>query len=528
MKKILTILTAFLCTLGMNAQIPLAGATQENPVEIKTGECYLLPTDFSNAYFTYKAEADGLLYLTLSKGLKIFGQGGPLPLFGKECVQGVRSGETYTFYNTTTWGDTITMTPSFIAGKPYLPLELLSTTPGEGSTYRTTQQEGDVTFIFNVTINATAVKARVELANGETISVSSYRTSEDYNTQGTNYTLQLAETYNMLYNDGRLKEGDTFKVILSDIVSDTEADNIYNGEASVQLTASGEVVRLASISNSSKLMSYYMPGDEAGLITLTFTGDVTCTAPHATLTYGDREAGTWTEVKVPYTINGNTITWNVQGIHLTSVPADDEGNRYVSISLKNIADKEGYPIESNAIGTTGTILFSYLIETMDINIYPDFLPAAGSNIDNTKEVEIWISAGKYVTFDGAKVTYQKEGTSTTETIPLEQLRQEDDPYSDTDLLVYVPIETYPFEAGEVTIELTNVSAANGTTPEIKVAYQSEGARVSHITSPTSTRPEATGTWSIDGRPVSPTLQSQQKGIYLQRMADGTVRKTFEF
>ena len=35
MKKILSIVITFLCTLGINAQIPLGGSTEENPVEIK-------------------------------------------------------------------------------------------------------------------------------------------------------------------------------------------------------------------------------------------------------------------------------------------------------------------------------------------------------------------------------------------------------------------------------------------------------------------------------------------------------------
>lgn len=521
MKNILTALTALACTVNLVAQTPLAGSTQEAPVEIKAGECYLLPQDFSNAYFTFQSEKDGLLYLSLSKPLKIFGQGNPLPLYDKQCVQGIEGGQPYAFYSNTTWGDSITMTVSFVEGKPYLPVELTSTSLAEGSTYRTTEHDGDITFAFNVAINATAVKATVELGSGETIDVSSYRTSEDYNTQGTNYVLQLADTYNALTGSGKLEAGEPFKVTLSNIASTTNAENVYEGEVTLTLKASGESVRLQSVSNQDKLQSYYMPGDDDGLITLTFTAPVTCTAANATLAYGDREAGTWTEVKVPYTIEGNTITWNVQGIHLTNVPADDEGNRYVSISLKGICDKEGFPVESNTIGTTGTILFSYLVETMDINIYPDFLPAAGSNIDATKEVEIWISAGKYLTFDGAQVTYLKGGEQVTDTIPLEQLRLEDDPYSDTDLLVYVPIGEYPFEAGEVTVTLTSTLAANGTTPEIKVAYKSEGSRVDGIHSPTGTPTSVTATWKIDGTPV-PTPSG--KGIYIQRMTDGQIRK----
>lgn len=523
MKKVLTILTTLACTANLSAQTPLAGATQEAPIEIKAGECYLLPQDFSNAYFTFQSETDGLLYLSLSKPLKIFGGNGPLPLYEKECVQGIEAGEVYTFYNTTTWGDSITMTVSFVEGKTYLPIALTSTSLAEGSIYRSSLQDGDITFAFNVAINPTIVKAEVELSDGERIGVNNYRTSEDYNTQGTNYVLQLAQTYEALVENGKLKEGDTFCVVLSNIASTTHADNVYEGEIRLGLKSSGKTVTLESVSNQEKLQSYYMPGDEAGLITLTFTGPVTCSAQSAILAYGDREAGTWAEVKVPYTVEGNTITWNVQGIHLTNVPADDEGNRYVSISLKNICDKDGFPIKSNAIGSTGTILFSYLIETMDINIYPDFLPAIGSNIDDTKEVEIWISAGKYVTFSGAKVSYQQNGETIEKVIPLEELRQEDDPYVATDLLVYVPVADYPFEAGEVTVELTDVSAANGTSPEIKASYQSTGSRVDHINTPTTPDTEVTNLWNIDGTPVSPT-QPLKRGIYLQKSADGKTQK----
>lgn len=523
MKKILTILAAFLSAFATNAQTPLAGSTQEHPTAIGLGECYLFPQDFSNAYFTFQSETDGVLHLSLSKPLKIFGPEGPLPFFEKECVQGIEAGKSYTFYSNTTWGDSITMTASFVEGKPYLPVALVSTSLADGSTYRTTIQDGDITFSFNVAINATAVTAEIELGDGERISINSYRTSEDYNTLGTNYVVQLAETYNALLSSGKIQTGEPFTVTLGNIASATHAENVCKDEVALSLKASSEAVRLLGISNQEKLQSYYMPGDEAGLITLTFTAPVTCTAESATLAYGDREAGTWTEVKVPYTVEGNTITWNVQGIHLTNVPTDDEGNRYVSISLKGICDKEGFPIESNAIGTTGTILFSYLIETKDINIYPDFLPATGSNIDEVKEVEIWISAGKYITFDGALVTYLKEGQSVTKTIPLTQLRQEDDPYAETDLLVYVPIGDLLFDAGEVTIELTNIMAANGTTPEIKVTYRAEKGRADHLTPLTGEGAQAVKAWHIDGTPISAD-HPLKRGIWLQQMQDGQIRK----
>ena len=253
MKKVLTILTTLACTANLSAQTPLAGATQEAPIEIKAGECYLLPQDFSNAYFTFQSETDGLLYLSLSKPLKIFGGNGPLPLYEKECVQGIEAGEVYTFYNTTTWGDSITMTVSFVEGKTYLPIALTSTSLAEGSIYRTSLQDGDITFAFNVAINPTIVKAEVELSDGERIGVNNYRTSEDYNTQGTNYVLQLAQTYEALVENGKLKEGDTFCVVLSNIASTTHADNVYEGEIRLGLKSSGKTVTLESVSNQEKL-----------------------------------------------------------------------------------------------------------------------------------------------------------------------------------------------------------------------------------------------------------------------------------
>ena len=523
MKRILTILTALIGSISMSAQTPLAGSTQVEPTEIRAGECYLFPTDFSNAYFTFSSETEGLLYLNLSKPLRIFGQEGPLPLFEKQCVQGIEAGKTYTFYNTITWGDSITMTPSFTEGKPYLPVALTSTSLADGSSYRTTFQDGDITLSFNVAINAASIKTCIELSNGEMIDVNNYRTSEDYNTQGTNYVVQLANTYESLLENGKLKKGENFKLVLSNIISSSHPQNVYEGKITLTLKASGEAVKLENANNQEKLKSYYMPGDEAGLIVLTFTDSVTCKAQSAILSYGDREAGSWTEIRVPYSIKGNTITWNVQDIHLNDVPADDEGNRYVSISLKEICDKDGNPVRSNAEGNTGTILFSYLIETMDVNIYADFMPTPGSNIDDTEEIEIWISAGKYLTFSGSKVSYQKDNTTAERIYTKEELRLEDDPYVNIDLLVYIPIKGLPFDSGEVTIELMDVLAANGTSPAIKASFYSEGQSQHIHPIETSKRTKAKNYYNINGAQID---TPQSKGFYLVRDTDGKIKKLF--
>lgn len=502
--------------MGMaHAQTELIGTTQEQPASIENGQCYLFPRDFSYAHFSFTSPENGLLTLKTSKPLRIFANGNPMPIFGTESVMGVEAGKSYLFYNSSTWGDSITMEVSFQPGTPYLPLKLESVIPADGETYHTTYKEGNVVFNFNVAIDVEAVKAQVILPDGSAVSVNNYIASEDYNTKGTIYTLLLADTYESLLAGGRLKKGDTFRVELSGVCDNNFSENVYDGTIGITLVASGNAVALVGATGGSTLKSYYMPGGEEGIITLTFTDEVTCQSANAWITYGDREAGTWVEVPVPYTIEGNIVTWNLQGIHLNNVPADDQGLQIVTVYLRNICDTDGNAIEGNTVGSPGTVTFSYEVEMVSVNIYADFLPSIGSVIDDTKELEIWIAEGKYLTFDGVLLTYAKDGQKVEQTIPMEQLRLEDDPLSNTDILIYVSLKEIYFDAGDVTVELTGVMAPDGTAPEVKGTFLSEGKP-----DPSGINPalrvecaEDSPIYGLDGVPVNNPLRP---GIYLQK------------
>ena len=192
------------------------------------------------------------------------------------------------------------------------------------------------------------------------------------------------------------------------------------------------------------------------------------------MTYGDREAGTWVELPVPYTIQGNTIVWNMQGIHMNKAPLDDEGRRIVNVSLRGICDTSGNYIEGNTKGSAGTIHFSYAVETIDVNVYCDFMPAIGSNIDAVEEIEIWIAEGVYVAFDSVKISFIKDGETVELLLPKDSLRIEADPYNAKDLLVYVPLSGCVSDAGEITVELTGVMTASGSVPVIRGTFVSSG------------------------------------------------------
>lgn len=519
MKKLMMMLCSLLGVVSLNAQTSLAGSTAESPVMLKVGEEYLFPTDFSVSTFAYTAEADGVLTLEMSSALRLFRadvQGNsldPLPLFGTSCKVGVQAGETCYFQHASTWGKSITLKVAFAEGAPYLPIALEEVTPADGSVYHTTAKEGSVTFAFNIAVNTADIVPMLVLSSGEQVTLTDFTVAENYSTQGTIYTLKVAATYNSLLAAGKLKPGDTFRIVLTNVADKAHAANCFAEDLSVTYTASPEAITLTGVSKEGTINSYYMEGDPEGLIVISFSGDVTCAAEAAQLTYGDREDGSWVEIPVPYTVSGSTITWNVQGIDFNQAPLDDEGLRIVNISLRGICDTEGNYIEGNAVGSAGTVHFSYEVKTIDVNVYCDFMPAIGSSIDEVPELEIWIAEGAYVTFDGACISYQKRGETCQLVLSKEQLRIEADPYSEKDLLVYVPLTSLADcqpDAGEVVVELTGVVAANGTNPAIRGTFVTSGK--ANAVRPVLSAPESpvspAQVYDLQGRPVEHPVKGQ--------------------
>ena len=234
MKKLLIMLCSLFGFASLNAQTQLAGSAAEAPVMLMIGEEYLFPTDFSIAIFAYTAEKDGVLTLEMSSPLRIFrtdAQGNsfdPLPLFGTDCMIGVQAGETYYFQHATTWGKTITLKVAFVEGAPYLPIVLEQVTPADGSVYHTTTKEGSVSFEFNVAVNTSNLVPALMLSDGEQVSLTDYTIAENYTTQGTIYTLQVAATYNSLLAVGKLKPGDTFSIVLTNVADKAYHENCFS------------------------------------------------------------------------------------------------------------------------------------------------------------------------------------------------------------------------------------------------------------------------------------------------------------
>ena len=99
----------------------------------------------------------------------------------------------------------------------------------------------------------------------------------------------------------------------------------------------------------------------------------------------------------------------------------------------------------------------------------------------------------------------------------------DDPYSADDLLIYIPIKACLFDTGVITIELTGVKAADGTSPIIQGTFISEGKGAQGIESIIRGDDAGYHLFNLDGAPI---IYPNKRGIYLKRNADKRIKKVF--
>lgn len=526
MKRIALLSFFLLLFLHAGAQISLTGTTAESPIALQADETYQFPTGmFENAYFTYTATGDGLLTMEVSESLHLFvsesanGIYDQMTKAGNLYFKGIKKGEQLWMYSDVTWGKEITMKVEFKEGISYLPIDTTSVSPAPGSKYHTAKNEGAISIEFNQPIAPEGVVATLKTEDGTEVRITDYRTSTNFATQGSIYSLYISDTYKELQEQGKLQAGETFTIEISQVASTDNAENVMEGVLSIPYTASAPATRLVEASITDKIKSFYLPGGEDGLISLTFTGEVSCTSPSATLYYGSKEAdATWVEIPVPYTVDGNVITLNLQGINLSSAVLGEYTN--VGISLKDIRDTEGNHIESNDVGNIGTVTLNYTVEQVVVNIYHEFTPGTGSTIDEAQEVEIWIGDGSNLQFEGAELKFTQEGDSTIVKLKKEELRIMADPAFPTDLLVYVPVSGYAFDKGEVTLSLTGTLAADGSSPTITCTYLSDGRSSAISDGPTYQEREEVTLYDLKGNVIRSTttgkdmMQGLPEGIYL--------------
>ena len=205
-------------------------------------------------------------------------------------------------------------------------------------------------------------------------------------------------------NNGLLKAGDTFQLIIKGICAANNNSVKYGTDGTLALTfVCGpkpiSLVKTEGIENN-RFLSYWLKGDKQAILKFEFDGTLMNSKGREDeallkITYGKTERGSsemYTEV-IPYEANGNTILIDLSDKLRRPQDMLESGNLYpdVYLQLESVRDAQGEYAYNPVSGTIGSYSFSMTYEEVKADIVSEFSPAPCSSLAVTNELEIWIT-----------------------------------------------------------------------------------------------------------------------------------------
>lgn len=276
------------------------------------------------------------------------------------------------------------------------------------------------------------------------------------------------------YKNGSLKKGDTLKVQLFGVHEKGAPDNKINGDGivSVEFVMDGEPVELVStkntpLSGTESLLSYYVPGNPASLVQLTFSGELnTEKTPKARFVYGDLDqidAGMYYE-DIEGTVDGATAIFDIAGkvrrpqdmLPLLTSPLE-----YITLKCYDIYGADGQMAFTGRVANPNNYIFNYKLQVLQYNVVADFTPSASKGLSEGEEMEIFVMEGDKIEYTGVKFSYTAAGQPAEVILPKDKLDISME--NDTDLVIVCKAPALPgIDAGsEVTVTLADMTCADG-------------------------------------------------------------------
>lgn len=379
---------------------------------------------------------------------------------------------------------------------------------------------GQVTLEYNMNVSASDVTLSTDgnaLATGIAYVSGSYvsiqlkgENSEELNLVG-------------LLMKGAIKPGDP--VELSFTVTSTNNPELVLEEKLLYVCPEKQT-QVESLQQVSEFLSYWFPGDEKGILRMTFDAPLLPTTegqagPMATLMYGNPESevtgGCYTE-QIPALVDGNTLVVDFTGVrrrHGDMIVTDSIYSTML-VKIANVKGADGRYVYSGGDGSLGS--FSYEIPYKMINaeaVY-EFTPAPCTNLneDASDSIEIWVQNYSLIRFDGVNYTYlDAEGKEVVQTMTLNDISVQVDSYGD--VIIHTPKMYY----ANLKVSLANLMFIDGVEREISAVYNPTEEYLS-ISGTTAGAISETARFSVDGTELS----SPRKGVNIIRLSDGTVKK----
>lgn len=347
----------------------------------------------------------------------------------------LEAGHTYYLYSAMTMmGGTLKITEGTTQ------IEVLGVTPSlsEGEAFSVSSNY-TIDVAFNMPV--TAGKAFL-LAGGESFPIS-VSVSNSY------VTCDVAGTVMGMYRQGLIKKGDTMTLRILQVADASDANNKYNltGKYECDFVMAEKPAELVEIINASQsttenpFLSYYLPGEESGMVTFVFDRPLMDEHAVAKLSYGNSDnmdVGVYQE-NVAGRVEDKNAVFDFTGKlrrPIDMLPASTESTQpsNLHVLFADMYSEDGQRVYTARQSNPSGFSMSFKLTTLQYTVSTDFTPGRGSLLTPGKEMEIWVMNGSMIRFSGIKVEYVKGGSPAELVIPLSEVKVEEDPIVAEDMI----------------------------------------------------------------------------------------------
>lgn len=294
---------------------------------------------------------------------------------------------------------------------------------------------------------------------------------------GSNIEISLHEEMMNAYREGKLKNGDTMKIRIVGVKCADYEDIRYNGNGriEVEMNVCGKPIELVSTTNSPttgmpNMLSYYLPGDPNGILSMEFDGEVAASRkPTTTIAYGNPEdmANPRYFENPPTSIEEGKVIVDFTGRRrrpLDMIPGGDPSTleKSLVVQVANIYSTDGQRAYVGETSSFTSFTYVYPIEVLQYTMATDFTPARNTRVTKDTKVEMWIMNGSKCSFDGITLGYEKDGVPASMLLSKDDIEIAADPDSADDLLVYFTIPELDADLdSELSVSLSNSVFGDG-------------------------------------------------------------------
>ena len=229
--------------------------------------------------------------------------------------------------------------------------------------------------------------------------------------------LNIKEYLTAWKEEGRYNAGDPVTLTLTGVKSRGENPLVYGTDGTLVLkwTAPGDLHKNTGITAPDPFLSYWLPGDERGIMVLDFdyplmTKENGQTAT-VSFTIGSADMGDAYQEQLPQdkiSVDGQKLYIDFTGVRRTYA---DMGltQKWESISIKvnYIKMEDGTMCFSPSAGNYGSVSTECTFEEYKSDIQAEFTPADGATLTDNF-FKVYFSDKKALTFSGVRVTYQTQ------------------------------------------------------------------------------------------------------------------------